>query len=500
LDRQECLIAFQPSFFKELQMAQSVNTNVMSLTSQRNLNKTGNALATSMQRLSSGLRINSAKDDAAGLAISDRMTAQIKGLTQAARNANDGISLAQTAEGSLGSASDILQRIRELAVQSANGSNSGSDRQALNAEANQLISELDRIANTTEFNGLKLLNGAFGSQAFQVGANANQTIGVGGADLRTNKYGLNTLTAAEEVAAAAPVYTAGTIAINGLVSKNVAIVATDSAKSAADKINAVSSETGVAASARTLSTLGFTATGSASLSITSNNATAVTVAFSVTANTPEGLSQAVSEINKVASQTGVSAKLNEAGSAILLENSNGTTITVANGASSIAGTLSMDRINDSGVYTTGTATAMAAGATLGAFGYIALDSSNGFSVTDATTGVFGTGTSNNSNTVNKVSLSTIEKATLAIRTVDAALSNISSLRANYGAIQSRFEATISNLEVASENLTASRSRIQDADFASETAALSRAQILQQAGTAMLAQANALPQNVLSLLG
>ena len=159
-------------------MAQVINTNVASLNAQRNLNTSANSLATSLQRLSSGLRINSAKDDAAGLAISERFSTQIRGLNQAARNANDGISLAQTAEGALAEIGNNLQRIRELSVQSANATNSASDRAALQAEVAQLVSEIDRVAVQTDFNGTKLLNGSFTSQSFQIGANAGQTITV----------------------------------------------------------------------------------------------------------------------------------------------------------------------------------------------------------------------------------------------------------------------------------------------------------------------------------
>jgi flagellin len=177
-------------------MSSTINTNINTLTAQRNLGMNQASLSTSIARLSSGLRINSAKDDAAGLAISDRLNAQIKGLNQAVRNANDGISLAQTAEGALKASTDILQRVRELAVQSANATNSAGDRQALQAEVGQLVSELDRISQTTEFNGSKLLNGTFGTQQFQVGANANQTITAATANLRTAVYGNNQVKAA----------------------------------------------------------------------------------------------------------------------------------------------------------------------------------------------------------------------------------------------------------------------------------------------------------------
>lgn len=478
-------------------MAQVINTNISSLNAQRNLNSSQGSLATSLQRLSTGLRINSAKDDAAGLAISDRMTSQIRGLNQSVRNANDGISLAQTAEGALATSGDILQRIRELSVQAINGTNSGSDRQALNNEVSNLVAELDRIASTSEFNGLKLLNGSSGSSTFQVGANANQTITVGSGDVRTNKYGLNTATTDAITPVAATAFTVGTVTIAGIASKNVSIAATDTAKTAADKINAVSGETNVTASARTLSTLTFAGAGAETLAITSKNTTAVNVSFNVTnAATADGLAQGVSEINKVAAQTGVTAKVNEAGTGILLENSSGENIKINSAGSAAVASVTMDTISTDGVYTVGTAAAATAGVVV--LGGVTLDSASGFNVTSAST-LLTTGASVSTNTTSKLDVSTTEKATLSLRIVDAALSSISGLRANYGAIQSRLESTVSNLQTSSENLSASRSRIQDADFAAETANLTRAQILQQAGTAMLAQANALPQNVLTLL-
>ncbi len=210
-------------------MAASINTNVASLTAQRNLGISQNSLNNSINRLSSGLRINSAKDDAAGLAISERFTSQIRGLNQAARNANDGISLAQTAEGAMKAAGDMLQRIRELAVQSANASNSASDRQALQQEVNQLVSELDRVAKTTEFNGSKLLDGTFGTQQFQVGANANQTIVAATANLRTSVYGNNQVsgTNAGGASAAATLATTNAYKSNGVAGGTYLVPAED---------------------------------------------------------------------------------------------------------------------------------------------------------------------------------------------------------------------------------------------------------------------------------
>ncbi|WP_180124697.1 flagellin [Rhodoferax sp. BLA1] len=504
-------------------MAATINTNVASLTAQRNLGMSQNSLNTSIQRLSSGLRINSAKDDAAGLAISERFTGQIRGLNQAVRNANDGISLAQTAEGALKASGDILQRVRELAVQSANASNSASDRQALQAEVGQLVSELDRISQTTEFNGAKLLDGSFGTQQFQVGANANQTITAATANLRTNVYGNSQVsgTPASGAAASATVAAAstafgtngvvgGTIAINGaLGSAAIAVTANDHSKKTAEDINLQTSKTGVTATARTQAQLGFGAAGAYSVTLLSDNATAETVSFSITATAgSDGLSSAVSAINDKSSKTGVVAQLNELGTGIILTNASGNTIAVGDTASVNGGAVTVQKLvgdGSGGVATAGAAQTLLAASSVenvGVSGYITLDSDKSYSAVSTTTTALGAAGGTLNSTLKKVSeldITTFGKATLSLKTVDAALAYISGERANLGAIQSRFETSIANLQVTSENLSASRSRILDADFAAETANLSRSQILQQAGTAMVAQANQLPQGVLALL-
>ena len=487
-------------------MTSTINTNINSLTAQRNLTANQSSLATSIQRLSSGLRINSAKDDAAGLAISERLNSQIKGLNQAVRNANDGISLAQTAEGALKASSDILQRIRELAVQSANASNSAGDRQALQSEVGQLASELDRISQTTEFNGSKLLNGSFGAQQFQVGANANQTITATTANLRTNVYGNNQLLAAGGAAALAAFgsnsTTAGTLSINGSIGTAAVTVAVNStAKANADLVNGQSASTGVTATARTDLSVAFGTSGAYNLTLQSDNSTAQTISFSISAtNTSDGLTSAVSAINDQSSKTGVTAALNSAGTAVVLTNATGNDISVSDTTVASAGNVTVQKLDSvgaaSGAAVTLTANATAETGTVS--GYLTLDSEKSFSVSATTTNL----ATSSGSTLNKVSdldVTTFAKATDALKTADAALSFISGARAKLGALQSRFDTTISNLQVTSENLSASRSRIVDADFAMETANLSRAQILQQAGTAMVAQANQLPQGVLALL-
>jgi flagellin len=499
---------------RSFNMASTINTNVSSLTAQRNLSNNQLSLGTAIQRLSSGLRINSAKDDAAGLAISERFTSQIRGLNQAARNANDGISLAQTAEGALSAASSILQRVRELAVQSANASNSASDRQALQAEVGQLVAELDRVAQTTEFNGQKLLDGTFGTQQFQVGANANQTIVAATGNLRTSVYGnnQNVATAGAGIGAAATSavasggtngVTVGTTAISGyLGTGTLSVLVSATAKATADQINAVSATTGVTATARTeVELTGFNSTGSYSLNLIGDNTTAaVTASFTISSLTAnDRLAGVVSAINDQSAKTGINASLNAAGTAVVLTNATGNNIVVGHPAAANIGTVGVQGHNAAGA-TVGTKQALTVAATLENIttgGYITLDSQKSFAVTSSTNQLTTAGSKLNN--VANLDVTTFDNATDALKTVDSGLAFINGERAKLGALQSRFETSIGNLQVTSENLSASRSRIQDADFAAETANLSRAQILQQAGTAMVAQANQLPQGVLALL-
>ncbi len=487
-------------------MASVINTNINSLTTQRNLGASAASLTTSIQRLSSGLRINSAKDDAAGLAISERFTTQIRGLNQAARNANDGISLAQTAEGAMSGAGNILQRVRELAVQSANATNSASDRQALQQEVTQLVTELDRIAQTTEFNGSRLLDGTFGTQQFQVGANANQTITATTANMRTNVYGNNQLQGAGGAAVlAAPGLNstvAGTMIVNGtLGSVNITVDVNSTAKANTDKINLAASTTGVVATARTELSLTFGAAGAYNLTLQSDNVAPQAVSFTIaSATTTDGLSTAVAAINDQSSKTGITASLNATGTAVVLTNATGNDISVADTAVANASTVAVQKLSSTGG-ASGTAVTLAADTTSNTatvVGYITLDSDKSFAVDVTTTNLAADGGS----TLNKVSdldVTSFANATQALKTVASALGFINGERARLGALPSRFETSINNLQVTSENLSASRSRILDADFAQETANLARAQILQQAGTAMVAQANQLPQQVLALL-
>lgn len=496
-------------------MAQVINTNIASLTAQGNLNSSQSALQVSLARLSSGLRINSAKDDAAGLSISDRLTTQINGLDQARRNANDGISLAQTAEGALAQTGDILQRIRELSIQSANATNSAGDRKALNDEVNQLVQEVNRISSTTTFNGLKILDGTYQGQQFQVGANANETIGVSiqGAssnDLQNNSITLATGTAndglgAAEAAAAntAPASNgvgAQTLTVSGAAgSSNVTVNASDQANAVAAAVNAVQSSTGVSAKAVTNVTVNaLSANGTVSLKV-NGGGTATTVSAQVTTTDLTALATA---INNVAGKTTVTAVLSADKTSLTLTQADGKDVTLEAFTNSAGGS---STINVKGSSASDTAVSLTNGGSNSTRvgGSVTLNSSLGFTaVSSAGTDVIAAGTTTTASTAAKLSsvdISSVTGANGALDIIDAALAQVDSIRASLGAIQNRFENTITNLQTTSENLSVSRSRIRDADFAAETAALTRAQILQQAGTAILAQANAVPQNALTLL-
>ncbi len=484
-------------------MPQTINTNIASLNAQRNLNTSQTSLAQSLQRLSSGLRINSAKDDAAGLAISERMTAQIRGLNQAARNANDGISLSQTAEGALAEIGNNLQRIRELAVQSANATNSASDRASLDAESTQLIAEITRVASQTSFNGTVLLDGSFSSQAFQVGANANQTISVTSiTDARATGLGSNILVAAGTLMgttkAAAADLTGGNLVaveagltintVNGGTTAAFGYAALADAKAIAAAINSNAASVGVSATASNSATLSaLSAAGTVSFTL---NGSAVSAAVT----DPTDLTALMGAINGAAGVSGVTASFTStsAKNSLTLSTTDGRDISVLNYANTSA--VVGDTLAFSGVTLTegGTDSSIKIGS-------VSLDSSKGaMTLAGHNADVFNTATSTFS-AMASVSLTSAANAQLAIAVVDAALSQINVSRGDLGAYQNRFSSAIANLQTTSENLSASRSRIQDADFAMETANLTRGQILQQAGVAMLAQANALPNNVLALL-
>ena len=491
-------------------MALSVVTNTSSLNAQRNLTKSGEGLATAMQRLSSGMRINSAKDDAAGLQISNRLTSQINGLGVAQRNANDGISMAQTAEGAMQESTSILHRIRDLSLQSANGSNSASDREALQKEVSQLQTELTRIANTTSFGDQKLLDGSFGTKSFQVGANANETIALGlnsikSTDIGTKRFdlagttaGLGEATAASATAGTANGVTAGGLSITGKSGSAVAVAnaANAAASTIADSINAVANTTGVTADAKTQVQLsGLTAAGALSFEL---NGSVISASPSSTTD----YAAIASAVNEKSGSTGVAATINDSGNLILTDET-GANIQIGNFSS--AGDIVATGMEYDG--TVGATAVTLTGGTASTdstviAGTIRLNSTESFSVTsgDVTLGANTTANVSVAANVSTIDIATQEGAQAALDIVDGAISQIDSQRATLGAIQNRFSHTIANLANIQENVSASRSRIQDTDFAVETANMTKNQILQQAGTSILAQANQIPQAAISLIG
>jgi flagellin len=421
-------------------------------------------------------------------------------MNQATRNANDGVSMAQTAEGALASSGDILQRIRELAVQSSNASNSASDRKALQTEVTQLGSELNRIAQTTSFNGQALLDGTMGTANFQVGANANELISASGANFLTNTYGDNrTEVNAVKAAVTSAVGVGGkAIDVSGYSGKaTYTTVAGDTAKSVAAGINGITASTGVTASARTDTLLVSQASKAYSIDITSDNATALTISFSTGAGTTaDDFAAGIAAFNAQSAKTGVTAEYDATNKGIKLSHSSGNDIKLDLGAAS-TGTLSMNNYNADKTLVGAVSVGTGAAAVI-ANGRVTMDSEKSFSVADAGSGL-ALAAASSLKSVSSLDVTSFDNAQLAIKIADAALASVNSKRAEYGALQSRFGSAISNLQSTTENLSASRSRIVDTDFAAETANMTRGQILQQAGTAMLAQANSLPNGVLSLL-
>jgi flagellin len=567
-------------------MAMVINTNVASLNAQRNLSNTQNTLNTSLQRLSSGLRINSAKDDAAGLAITNRMSSQIRGLNQAVRNANDGISVAQTAEGALSEVTSILQRMRELAVQSANDSNTADDRASIQLEVDELVAELDRIAETTSFNNRKILDGTAGKFNFQVGANANETIQVEMVNVKTNSLGSQagivqsqsmritlsadgaedgTIGASEVGVATTDVDTsiaAGdvTVAVGSKTAVDIADASfggamnidttTDLkdvessnygsglAKDIAARINKIREDQientnagesgtyleGVYASAKTtfkISDLSATETDEFATATESSIGTDFTYVGAGTLNNgdleingvdigPVNVQEKdangalTTAINAKSDITGVTASINSDGELLLTaedgrdivfstSDATATNILFAAGSAGNGQATTQDfeaAITDMRV--TGNVTVTAQDTLTFAGDFAAADF--GFQAAQLEEdNVQAVGTIANAD------VSTVDGANTLIGSVDSALRQVDDMRAKLGAVQNRLESTIANLESVSENVSASRSRTLDADFAAETASMTKAQILQQAGVAMLAQANQLPQAALSLL-
>ena len=511
-------------------MALTVNTNIASLNTQRNLNGSSNALATTMQRLSTGSRINSAKDDAAGLQISNRMTSQINGLGVAVRNANDGISLAQTAEGALQQSTNILQRMRDLSLQSANGTNDATDRKALQKEVSTLQSELNRIADTTTFGGRKVLDGSMANVDFQVGANARETIGVSIKASSAKDIGSYTIKSSGTVTGSAVIGTVlGTAPVSGLpaIAAGALVItgpegqkgtATDvavngSARDIAAAINGVATDTGVSATATTKTELsGLAETGVVGFTLKGSNATAVNIEATISDATD--LTSLANVINAQSSSTGITADASKGDGKLTLTSKDGYNIEIADflvdndgaGEALTTDIVTVTAFDETGAADTANAIKLSEVAgdaedSVTVVGNFSMSALGGFSVTGSAATYIGAADVNSKQSaVSAIDISTVDGAQDAISVIDGALAQIDEVRSGLGAAQNRFDNTISNLQSVQENVSAARGRIQDTDYAAETANLSKNQILQQAGTAILAQANQLPQAVLSLLG
>jgi flagellin len=512
-------------------MAQVINTNIPSLNAQRNLTHSQSALATSLQRLSSGMRINSAKDDAAGLAISERFSSQIRGLNQAIRNANDGVSLAQTGEGALAEVTSNLQRVRELAVQSVNSTNSASDRAALDLEVQQRLSEIDRTASQTSFNSLKILDGTFGASTFQVGANVGETISVNlSTSMRTTSLGKtsdwvgaaaysSSLSIGQQGAGVTGALTSGLMSVTLGGGNAVSVGASANFTGSTGKGEISTSAYAVAGAINAAGVGGLTATADTTAVYTwatVDTSAGGTDTYGLSVNgqavystTTTGVTisgdQMATSINANASATGVTASFDGATGRMTFNSATGGTITVlqtkgAGSAGVAEGFIATAGTNNSSNTTTlsGAASTAVTAVMVGSVRLTAAETINlggtptnaGFAATSYALGASG---------LNSASVTTVASANTTIGRIDAALATVSTLRSTFGAIQNRFESVTTSLAATSENLTSARSRILDADYAQETAALTRNQILQQAGIAMLSQANQLPNTVLSLL-
>ena len=506
-----------------------INTNISAVAAQNSLRTSGLNQTTAMERLSSGVRINSAKDDAAGLAISTRMTANIRGLAAAIRNANDGISLTQTAEGSLASIGDNLQRIRELAVQSANSSNNATDRAALHAEASQLVSEIDRIAANATFNGIKLLDGSYQDQNLQVGSGneANDRISISIASAKSSSLGVgggssystvvNGGTAPTAVGATALL--SGALALNGFVvgaasTDGVSSTGSDSSGIAvAAAINAVSGQSGVMASVQKTVTAG-TAVGTTAatgfgvtLAAGAVSINGVSIGQIDSATSAVGrAAQMAAAINAKSGQTGVIAEFSTSDGAVKLTATDGRNIAIDVKSTATAISSAMTGLSHTIGTTSGSAVTTVTRSS------VKLSSSNAQGITVegltaaglAAAGLTGVASYTASTATAGAGVSTVDLTTAtgsqtALSTLDKAINTITDARAAMGAYQNRLNASIANLETSSMNLQASRSRILDTDYAKETTNLAKSQIIQQAATAMLAQANQSAQSVLSLL-
>jgi flagellin len=459
------------------------------LNAQRSLGITQDNLQKAIQRLSTGFRINSAADDAAGLAITDRMTAQIRGLNQATRNANDGVSTLQTADSSLQQVTDLLQRARELSVQSANDSNSSNDRLSLQSEVISILAELDRISNTIAFNGKKLLDGTFSNAQFQVGANANQIISFSIGSVKTNDLGAKVSQGyAVSSTALTGLTTSSTVTINGF-SVAIGQVSNNTVDSVINNINARASDT-KATAFKNSQTLVYDTSGTGTIGNGSSSTLTVNnVSISLTTANAGAVTDFVSTVNQYSNQTGVTVATNSVGFVYTRANGGDISFLETSGSTAVSDTIAS---TDARSFNGGFALSVSLSDT------ITVITSATAQAVGFTSNILGF-PSTASKIVNTLNISTATGANDAIQTLDFVLTQIGRVRGDIGAVQNRFTSAIQGLQVASENISAARSRIKDADVAYETAELTRNQILTQAGVSVLAQANQLPQAALALL-
>lgn len=516
-----------------------INTNVASINAQAAMRTNTSAMNDAMERLSTGVRINAASDDAAGLAITDRMTAQIKGLGQAIRNSTTSQQMIDTAEGAQNEVTNILQRLRELSVQSANDTNTALDRTAIQKEADQLVAEIDRISSQTTWNGMSLLDGSFTSKTLQIGADAGQTVSLSVSSTSSSNIGSNTMTSGglliiDAASSATTAMAADSLTVTGSEgTATVTIAANKTAKEVAALFNAETSATGVSASAVTIMEI------SANPAKTGGGATPNIVAggttFSFTVNGTAVASHTNTEtdmrnmkdaINAVSGTTGVSAKMGATNADVILTDADGDNIVIDSFVTGDNDTiLFVEMQQEDGETASGTVAADATDEVghvgilkddntagfqmVGATGVVSLSDTAAFTVVGGDAGV-AAGDGSNSHfqgasktstlvTVGASDLTTQAGAKSAISAIDGALNQVASRRASLGAISNRIDNTIANLTNINQNVQASRSSILDTDFSVETSQLTKSQILQQAATSMLAQANASKQSVLSLL-
>jgi len=489
-----------------------INTNTASINAQYNLNKVNQEMEKAMEQLSSGKRINSAADDAAGLSIATRMESNARGLSMAIKNAGDAQSLIDTSEGAHQEVTNILQRMRELAVQSASDTNTATDRAALNDEVNQLVLEIDRIAAQTTWGGMQLMDGTYQSKTFQLGSYANETVGVSIDSIASAELGSYTVDSTSHLmegttASAAETRTATGLTITGPTNAaSISFADDSSAKTVAAAVDAQSATTGVSAAAKTnlvLDTLSDA--GTVSFSLTGTGTASISTSVAATSD----LTSIRDAVNAVAGTTGITASMYQGDKGqLMFTSATGEDIKIETFASSGATDSSIKAyvtdFDGTKSATTDTLTKAASDSLIVA-GEVRFSSVGSFTVVDAGTSGAGTGymaagsTTASQAAISAVNISTLTGANSAITAIDGALNKISDARANLGAISNRIDHTISNLGNVLINTEASQSRIQDADFAKVTGDLTKSQIMSQAATAMLAQANASKQGVLSLL-